>query len=75
MNITATILLQVMVYLLEGLFLESASIDEVSMPAGIAVASMLLRINNISQLPLYWRVADMLMEVYVPCLLAQDRLI
>ena len=70
MNVPATILLRVIIHLPEGPFFENASIDEVSMPSGIAIASTLLRTDNMSQLPLYWWAADTLMEVCVPYLLS-----
>ena len=63
-NVTAAILPRVIVHLPEGPFLENASIDEVSIPAVMANGSKLLRSKVMSQLPLYRRASDTLIDIY-----------
>ena len=66
MSVTATILPRVIIHLPEGLFPKNATIDEASIPAVMASASKLLRSKVMSQLPLYRRAADTLIDICAP---------
>ena len=65
-SVTTTILPRVIVHLPEGLFIENAWIDEVSMPSRIGVSFASPRTDIMLQLPLYRRATDTLMALCVP---------